>query len=179
MRQVWLAGAAMACGLAACGPEAAREPATETAAAATPAPAGPNVDAPEIRVSGEFEAPEAVVQALYAQPSIPTDPATIRRFFTEEFVSGLSAAEGPIDFDYRIDAQDGAADGLVLEETAGGPTGGVVEARFTNMGEARVVTWTVCRQDDGALKIVEAGTPNATGFSLRRLLSLPDRDEGC
>jgi len=158
--------------LAACQPE---QPSSEPASA----PAEPPVIAGA--PAGDFQTPEELVRALYAEETIPVEPATIRRFFTEAFVTPLTPTEDGvvIDFDYRIDGQDGAAEDLRVEEIAGGPTGGVVVTRFTNMGQAMENTWTVCRQPGGRLRIVEASTNGPPAWSLRQLAGLPARPEGC
>jgi hypothetical protein len=128
--------------------------------------------------AGDFQTPEEVVRALYAEPTIPVEPETIRRYFTEEFVTPLTPTEDGvvIDFDYRIDGQDGLAENLQVEEVAGGPTGGVVVTRFTNMGQAMQNTWIVCRQLDGRLRIVEASTAGPPAWSLRALAGLQRRE---
>ena len=146
-------------------------------------PAAKPAEAPEIAgaPAGDFQTPEDLVRALYAEATIPVEPTTIRRFFTEEFVTPLTPTEdgAVIDFDYRIDGQDGAAENLQVEEIAGGPTGGVVVSRFTNMGQAMQNTWTICRQPDGRLRLVEASTQGPPAWSLRQLAGLPARAEGC
>ncbi|KQS55976.1 hypothetical protein ASG17_07960 [Brevundimonas sp. Leaf363] len=158
--------------LAACQPE---QPPAEPVSAPSEAPAIAGAPA------GDFQTPEDLIRALYAEETIPVEPATIRRFFTEEFVTPLTPTEdgAVVDFDYRIDGQDGAAENLQVEEIAGGPTGGVVVTRFTNMGQAMQNTWTVCRQPDGRLRIVEATTQGPPAWSLRQLAGLPARAEGC
>ena len=149
-----------------------------------PAPlAGPDTIPPT--PAGDFQTEQAVIAALYALPSIPTDPAAVRRFFPEEFLPGLTPPAGEvgmIGFDYRISGQDGAADGLRVEEMAGGPTGSLMISHFTNLGVAKDITWVVCRQPTGALRIVDARFPGAGDqgpWTLRDLLDLPKRGDAC
>lgn len=161
--------------LAACSPEPEAPPIEATIAPAATVQAAEQAEPAAI-------IPEALIRNLYAEPAIPTDPAKIREYFAEPFVAALTPnADGEltVDFDYRIDGQDGAADGLTLVETAGGPDGGIVEARFTNLGQAKTVVWTVCRQPDGVLKIEEAVRSGPDGWRLRSLLGLPPASEGC
>lgn len=137
-----------------------------------------------VRAARDFTTNEAVIKALYAEPTLPIEPATIRKYFAEEFVVGLTPPEGDgglIDFDYRINGQDGAADGLTITETDGDGATGRVMSRFTNMGTASGIAWTVCRQPDGALRIVDAKSmaTDDTAWDLRDLLGLPPRAEGC
>ena len=102
--------------VSACGDDAG---ATEDAVTASGAPApltGPESIPPT--AAGDFQTGEEVIRALYAEPTIPTNPTSIRRFFPEEFVPGLTPPDGDvgmIDFDYRISGQDGGADGLQVE----------------------------------------------------------------
>ena len=168
--------------LSAC--DAGRDQDDAVTSSGAPAPlAGPETIPPT--PAGDFQTGEAVISALYALPSIPTDPAAIRRFFPEEFVAGLTPPDGEvgmIDFDYRISGQDGAADGLRIEEMAGGPTGSLLVSHFTNLGVAKDITWVVCRQPTGALRIVDARFPGAGDqdpWTLRDLLDLPKRGDAC
>jgi len=131
--------------------------------------------------AGDFQTGEAVVRALYATPTMPTRPADIRGFFAEALVPGLSAPEAAA-FDYRVDGWDGRADGLRVEEISGGPTGSVVVSHFTRAGAARTITWTVCRQPTGALRIVDArfaGAGDAPPWTLRQRLDLPKQPDAC
>jgi len=137
-----------------------------------------------VRAARDFATNEALIKALYAEPTIPIEPATIRKYFAEEFVAGLTPPEGDgglIDFDYRINGQDGAADRLTITETDGDGANGRVMSRFTNMGAASEIAWTVCRQPDGALRVVGAKSmaTDDTAWDLRDLLGLPPRAEGC
>lgn len=173
--RLMFAAAAVLC-LAACQAEQPGGPPADASAVV-------EAEAPSIPTPppGEAQIPEEIVRALYAAPTIPTDAASIRKYFTEEFVPGLTPPDGEVglvDFDYRINGQDGSAQGLALEEIAGGPTGGVVAARFIN-GTPQEIVWTVCRQPDGRLRIVEASKAGPEGWSLRGLLRLPARAEGC
>ena len=181
MRSILIAAVAVF-SLAACDASRDREDAVTSSGAPAPL-AGPESIPPA--PAGDFQTGEAVIQALYALPSIPTDPDAIRRFFPEEFVAGLTppAGEaGKIDFDYRINGQDGAADGLRVEEMAGGPTGSLLVSHFTTFGVAKDITWVVCRQPTGALRIVDArfpGTGDEAPWTLRTLLDLPKRGDAC
>ena len=181
MRSILIAAAAVLT-LSACGPGQDQE--DVLTASGAPAPlAGPETIPPT--PAGDFQTGEAVIAALYALPSIPTDAAAIRRFFPEEFVAGLTPPEGEvgnIDFDYRISGQDGAAEALRIEEMAGGPTGSLLVSHFTNLGVAKEITWVVCRQPTGVLRIVDARFPGAgdeTPWTLRDLLDLPKRGDAC
>lgn len=160
-----------AAALAACQPEAAANDRKGPAGEAAHIPIAAN----------DFQTPVDLVETLYAEPAIPAEPAAIRRFFVEEMVPGMTQPEddvGLIDFDYRIGGQDGEARNLRVEEVAGGPNGGVVVARFDNY-EAQEVTWTVCRQPDGRLRIVEVSSNRGEGWSIRQVLGLPPRGPGC
>lgn len=172
----------LALALAACDP--AGEPADAVTANGAPAPLpGPATLPPA--PAGDFQTGEAVVRALYAEPSTPTEAATIRRYFAEALVAGLTPPQGevgPVDFDYRLGGQEGSAAGLAIDTVASGPTGGIVTARFFNLGVAKTITWTVCRQDDGALRIVDAqftGAADQEPWNLRQLLDLPKRPDAC
>ena len=132
--------------------------------------------------AGDFQTGEAVVHALYAAPSIPTEPAAVRRFFAESLVPGLSAPDAAA-FDYRVGAPGSSADGLRIEEISSGPTGSVVVSHFTRTsGAARTITWTVCRQPTGALRIVDArfaGVGDDPPWTLRQRLDLPKQPDAC
>ena len=163
--RLMVTAAAAAMMLAACGAEA-------------PSEAAP-VEAQQTAAVAQI--PADLVRALYAEPTIPTEPETIRRYFIEEFVTGLTPTDDGtlIDSDYRINGQDGQADGLVVEETASGPEGAHVEARFDNLGAANTVGFDLCRRDDGAVRIVNVTTAGADGWNLRRLLELPETPAAC
>ena len=155
----------------------AERKAAATAEAATLAAAPGGGVAP----AGDFPTGEAAVRALYAAPSMPTRPADIRRFFAQALVPGLSVLDGGA-FDYRLGAPGGSADGLRIEEISGGPTGSVVVSHFTRAGVARTITWTVCRQPTGALRIVDArfaGAGDAPPWTLRQRLDLPKQPDAC
>ena len=182
MRSILILAATAVLTLSAC--DAGRDQEDILTPSGAPAPlAGPDTIPPT--PAGDFQTGEAVIATLYALPSIPTEPAEIRRFFPEEFVAGLTPPNGEvgkIDFDYRISGQDGAADDLRIEEMAGGPTGSLLVSHFTNLGVAKEITWVVCRQPTGALRIVEARFPGAgdeTPWTLRDLLDLPKRGDAC
>lgn len=186
MRSILIATAAVlslsVLGLSAC--DAGRDQEDVMTPSGAPAPlAGPDTIPPT--PAGDFQTGQAVIAALYALPSIPTDPAAVRRFFPEEFVPGLTPPAGEvgmISFDYRTSSQDGAADHLRIEEMAGGPTGSLLISHFTNLGVAKDITWVVCRQPAGALRIVDARFPGAGDqgpWTLRDLLDLPKRGDAC
>jgi len=156
---------------------AADRKAAATAEAATLAAAPGGGVAP----AGDFQTGEAVVQALYAAPSLPTEPAAIRGFFAEGLVPGLSAPDAA-PFDYRFGASGDRADGHGIEEISGGPTGSVVVSHFSRAGAARTITWTICRQSTGALRIVDArfaGAGDDPPWTLRQRLDLPKQPDAC
>lgn len=138
---------------------------------AEPEAAGPAVD-----VVAQSEAtPVALIHALYAEPHIPVEAGTVRRYFTEEFVPGLTPPDdgpGPVGFDYRFSAQDADITSLEVVETAAGPEGSRVEVRFRNFGESRTVAWDLCRRPNGAWRILNASN-REDSWSLRDLLELP------
>lgn len=175
MRWMMVAAAVVGFGVAACD----REPGLKVTRTVEIA-----VGDDAVRAASDFATNEALIKALYAEPTIPIEPATIRKYFAEEFVAGLTPPEGDgglIDFDYRINGQDGAADRLTITETDGDGANGRVMSRFTNMGAASEIAWTVCRQPDGALRVVGAKSmaTDDTAWDLRDLLGLPPRAEGC
>lgn len=117
--------------------------ANEAVPAAEPVPA----PAPEAMT------PEDLVQALYMEPQIPTAAPHVRLYFAEALVDGLSGEEG-IGFDYRLDAQDGAIDELVVEELAAGPDGSSVVARFDRAGRPVSMAYDLCRRENGEWRII-------------------------
>ena len=60
--------------------------------------------APDAIMVDQTEAtPVALIHALYAEPTIPYEPDAVRRYFTDEFVPGLTPSDepGPANFDFR------------------------------------------------------------------------------
>lgn len=154
--------------LAGCSPAEEGPPTREAEPLAEPAAISESVEAPA-------EPPESLVRTLYGEDSIPFTPAQIRRFFTEEFVPGLTPDPGEeplIDFDYRFDAQDAEITGFALSEIAAGPEGSRIEAQFRNFGQPMRVAYDLCRRDNGEWRIQNVeGVSN--GWNLRAILSLP------
>ena len=133
--------------------------------------------------AGDFQTNVDLVKSLYALDSIPTEPAEIGKYFAAEFVTPMAPTEDgvTVDFDYRINGQDGAADGLTIEETDGDGANGRVVSKFTNMGHAEEIHWTVCRQPNGTLRLMDVRNV-ATGddaWDIREIVGLPARPEGC
>lgn len=116
--------------------------ANEAVPAAEPAPAA----------TPDAMTPQALVQALYMEPAIPTAAPHVRLYFAEPLVNGLSGEEG-IGFDYRHDAQDGAITDLVVEEIASGPEGSAIVARFNRGGRPVSMAWDLCRRENGEWRI--------------------------
>lgn len=158
--------------LAACGEPATSEPAPGAGRTAEPLP---SAEALEAAIS-----PEGLVRTLYEMDSIPVEPAMIRRYFTEEFVVGLtppSGEIGPVDFDYRYSAQDTEILHLIIEEVAAGPNGSRIEARFDNFGQPKVVAYDLCRRPAGGWRITNVSS-DGDGWSLREILDLPAETAG-
>ena len=107
---------------------------------------------PAAALAPEALTPEGLVQALYMEPAIPTAAPHVRLYFTEPLVEGLSGEDG-VAFDYRLDAQDGAVTGLVVEEVASGPDGSAVVARFERGGRAVSMAYDLCRRENGEWRI--------------------------
>ncbi|MFN3815890.1 hypothetical protein [Brevundimonas sp.] len=118
--------------------------ANEAVPAADPVPAA----APEALT------PEGLVRALYMEPTIPTAGPHVRLYFAEALVDGLSGEEG-IGFDYRLDAQDGVITDLVVEETASGPEGSAIVARFNRAGRPVSMAYDLCRRENGEWRITD------------------------
>ena len=153
---------------------AAEREASAVAEAATLAAAPGRGVAP----AGDFRTGEAVLRALYDRTGFPTEATAIRAFFSEDLVAGLTASAGQ---DYRF-GDRGAADGLTLTPISSGPTGSILTARFRQQGRARSVVWTLCRQEDGALRIVDGaftGSGDEEPVTLRQRLDLPKRPDAC
>jgi hypothetical protein len=132
--------------------------------------------------AGDFQTNVDLVKSLYALDAIPTEPAEIGKYFAAEFVTPMApTANGvTVDFDYRINGQDGAADNLTITEDSGDGANGMVVSKFTNMGHPEEVHWTVCRQPDGTLRLMDV--KSATGdaaWDMREIVGLPARAEGC
>jgi hypothetical protein len=169
-----------AAALAACDSKTSGNPqihVTGTPKAGYTAPSGQQAPA------GDFQTDVDLVKALYALDAIPTEPAGIGRFFAPEFVTPMTPTEdgAVVDFDYRINGQDGAADNLTITEDSGDGANGLVISKFTNMGHPQEVHWTVCRQPDGTLRLMDVKNA-ATGdeaWDLRDVVGLPARPEGC
>ena len=133
--------------------------------------------------AGDFQTNVDLVKSLYALDAIPTEPAEIGKYFAAEFVTPMAPTEDgvTVDFDYRINGQDGAADGLTVEETSGDGANGLVVSKFVNMGHPQEIHWTVCRQPNGTLRLMDVRN-TATGdeaWDMRQIVGLPARPEGC
>jgi hypothetical protein len=132
--------------------------------------------------AGDFQTNVDLVKSLYALDAIPTEPAGIGRYFAAELVTPMApTADGAtVDFDYRINGQDGAADQLKIQEVSGDGASGVVVSRFTNMGHPQEVRWTVCRQPNGTLRLMDVSSASGEiAWDMRALVGLPVRAEGC
>ncbi|WP_428150491.1 hypothetical protein [Brevundimonas sp.] len=144
------------------------------------APVEPATASGDAAPAGDFQTNVALVQALYAEDAIPTDPAGVRKYFTEEFVPAMTGPDG-FPFDYRVSNQDGVHDSLTIAETDGDGGNGRVVARYAWMGSPGETAFTICRQPDGALRIVNVLTTMGDGqiSDLRQVAELPARPEGC
>lgn len=119
--------------------------------------------------------PDAFVAGVYRQERGGSDAA---RVYAREVAAALATAKDQPDFDWRFDAQDAEITDLSFVETAGGPDGSLIEARFRNFGEEVVLDWTLCRRDNGDWRVVDV-TSHANGWSLRALLKLPPEATDC
>lgn len=120
---------------------------------AVPAAESPTAPAPDA-----VQTPEALIQAFYLEPSIPTVDSQARLYFTEDMAVRVVPVEGEepvVDFDYRHDAQDSDLAALTVEELAAGPDGSTIIARFTNFGQIVMVAYDLCRRADGQWRIVD------------------------
>lgn len=159
-------------GLAGCGEPAAGEPAPGSGLDARPRPSALMAEA--------MTSPGGMVRALYQLPAPPTEPLAVRRYFTEEFVPGLApppGQAGPVNFDYRYGGLDPEILNLEVEETASGPAGARVEARFDSFGEPKVVAWDLCRRADGGWRVTNVANLEDR-WSLRDILELPATTAG-
>ena len=133
--------------------------------------------------AGDFQTNVDLVKSLYALDAIPTEPAEIGKYFAAEFVTPMAPTEdgATVDFDYRINGQDGAADGLTIEETDGDGANGRVVSKFTNMGHAEEIHWTICRQPNGTLRLMDVrnAANGEDAWDMRAIVGLPARPEGC
>lgn len=158
--------------LAGCGDPAVSEPAPGSGVEAQARPSALMTEA--------MSSPVGLVRALYQAPAAPTEPMAVRRYFTEEFVAGLAppAGEaGPVNFDYRFGGPGAEILNLEVSETASGPAGARVEARFDSFGEPKVVAWDLCRHAEGGWRVTNVASLEDR-WSLRDILELPAATAG-
>lgn len=120
---------------------------------------------------------ETFVERIYREGGAVIPPARLAAYYSADLAPALArdqAADGvgAIGFDWLWSAQDMEITGLSFVETAGGPDGALVEARFDNFGQPTVVNWELCRRPDGQWRVVDVRAGDGS-WSLRSLLELP------
>lgn len=125
--------------------------------------------------------PAALVRSLYAARRAPATAAQAQRFLCPELARAygraLKASEpGPLDFDWRYDAQDVEVDALAisLSRPQEGATPAVVEAHFANFGRPARVHYALCRRASGWRIVDVGGDGSGEPWTLRGLLHLSE-----
>ncbi len=122
--------------------------------------------------------PEAVVQQLYAEPSLAFGGPGSQQVLASDLYGALlrhsAAAQGssPVDFDYRYGAKETEISGFMLLPQIDNDQAKVV-AVFKNFGKPQSVDWTLCRTASGDWRIADASSNTAqVAWDLRQILGL-------